>query len=852
MQVGSSAAGAEPTIQAVANATGTLDLVQVGSSATGAEPTIQAVAHATGTLGLVQVGSNAAGAEPTIQTAGQDETRLRRLAPWSSMSMPTSIEVFEDLLDVPPDERARRLDAACAGNDGLRTQVLALLVAHEHSDGFLEPPALAGTPQNIGPWRLLRQLGAGGMGVVYLAERSDGAFEQVVAVKLLPGRFQSAEARRRVEAERHFLAALDHPNVARILDGGTTAEGQPYVVMEHVDGESIDAFVRHHGLDLRARILLFCQVLAAVDAAHRALIVHRDIKPGNVLVTRQGQAKLLDFGIAKSLDAGLGGDSTRTGMQAMTPQYASPEQLAGRPLTTACDVYALGLLLHELVTGARAYPVAGMNLYELERWLTTHAPTRPSAQVDALALGLSARVAQDWRRQLARDLDQVVLKARDPEPARRYASARAFADDLVRWLENRPVLARGGGRAYRLGKFLRRHRVQVAIAALALGAVVTGTTVALQQGWRAAREAERAQRANAFLGGIIGYANPRVSGSPVTLVEALDHAAAQIPQELAGQPELEGDIRQALGEAYLGQERTDAAREQLTRAVELRRAEAGNPYAASLTALAMLQWRLGETDAAEALLRQALAACTNDRAGNIQKASVLGDFAGFLGDQGRFADALPMAEEAIARIEGVNEVSATNRAATWNNLATSYYGVGRLEDAYAAFDRAATIFRQVEPLPELELSVNYNNQAVLLHRMGRLDEAIAQAEASIALKRKVMGPDYPQLVRPLSHLAQFQSEAGRHADAGKTMAEALRLAPLLYPTGDADLADLQVRAARIALAAGDGAAAAGFARTAGEIDSKLAPDARRDAEVRDLLDQAQRMTHVSPTASERE
>ncbi len=763
------------------------------------------------------------------------------------MSTPSSIEVLEMALDKAPAERMRYIEQVCEGDEALRTQVLALLGAHARSEGFLEPPGSLAAPEAIGPYRLLRQLGAGGMGVVFLAERGDGAFEQTVAIKLLPGRFHSPEARRRAEAERRFLAALDHPNVARILDGGTTADGQPYVVMEYVDGEPIDICARRRNLDLRARIALFGQVLAAVDAAHRALIVHRDIKPGNVLVTRQGQVKLLDFGIAKSLDAARGGETTRTGIHALTPQYASPEQLAGRPLTTACDVYALGLLLHELIAGQPAHPAAGRNLYELEQWLGTHAPERPSAQVDAQALGLSRRAAAEWRRRVEGDLDRVVAKALEYEPSRRYASAQAFADDLARWLEHRPVLARSGGRMYRLGKFLRRHRFQAAVAAVALVAVVAGTSVALHQGWRAAREAERAQRANAFLVGIVGYSDPRVSGSPVTLVDALDHAAAQIPGQLAGQPQLEGDIRQALGEAYLGQDRTDAARAQLVRAVELRTAEGGNRYAASLTALAMLEWRLGDTARAEALLRRALAACTRDTAGTAQRAAVLSDFAGLLGDLGRFDEALPMAEEAVRLGDALPGILPANRAISWNNLATSYYGLERFEEARDAFARAGALFQTVEPPPELDLSINYNNQAVLLHRMGRLDEALPLAKASIELKRRVMGADYPHLVRPLSHLARFYVEAQRHEDAAATMAEALRLAPRLYPAGDVRMGELYLAAARIALLRDDAGAAVEHAQAALAIHAAAPADPERDEEIRELLARARAAASESPT-----
>ena len=307
------------------------------------------------------------------------------------MSARNALDVFAASLDIPEHARPGFVTRECGDDDALRGEVDALLAAHARSTGFLEPLPPATAPTHLGPYKLLEPLGAGGMGVVWLAERIDGAFEQRVAIKLLAGRFASAEAVRRAEAERQFLAWLDHPNIAHIVDGGRTDEGQPYVVMEYVDGIPIDRYARDRALDLRARIVLFAQVLAAVDAAHRALIIHRDLKPGNVLVTREGQVKLLDFGIAKSLDDARSADATRTGTHALTPQYASPEQLAGKPLTTACDIYALGLLLYELLTGHPAYAIDGRSLYELEQWLAAHAPARPSTTLDANALALTPR-----------------------------------------------------------------------------------------------------------------------------------------------------------------------------------------------------------------------------------------------------------------------------------------------------------------------------------------------------------------------------------------------------------------------------------------------------------------------------
>jgi len=737
-----------------------------------------------------------------------------------------TLDLLEAALDQPPSRRAVFLDEIAAGDAALRERLGALLAAHDRADrdGFLEPAAVF-VPQTLGHYRLLERIGGGGMGQVYRAERRDD-FEQSVAIKLLNVLPGDPDAARRAEAERQFLAWIDHPNIARILDGGTTPHGQPYVVMEYVDGERIDRWCRTHALAPQARVRLFGQVLAAVDAAHRALIIHRDIKPGNVLVTAAGSVKLLDFGIAKSLDGRIRGEATQTGAIALTPGYASPEQLSGQPLTTACDVYALGLLLYELLTGVPALSTEGRSLVELARWASGHVPDRPSERVDAAALGLGARDAAEWRRTLAGDLDRVVLKALQPEPARRYPSAQAFADDLTRWLERRPVLARAGGLGYRTGKLLRRHWLPASASALAVLGLAGGLAVALDQAGRARAEAERAHRANAFLTDMIARADPYLHGRPPLLVDALDRAVEDIPRQLAGQPALEGDIRQALGQAYLSLERPDAARTQLERAAALRAGEGGDALAETLKTQAMLAWNAGDTVRAEALLEQALAACSRGAAGDRQRAYVLSDYAALLGDLGRWDEARRRAEDSLAlQARAPGPDPARDRAVTLGNLASAEYGLGRYEAASANYARARALLETIEPLPELDLSINLNNQALLLDRLGRTAEALPLQERSIALKRKVMDGDFARLAMPLAHLAGYYAALGRHEEAAATMRDALRLAPALYGDDDARLGDLYVSAAWIAMRAGDTDAATAAADRAEAIYGRAAADA---------------------------
>lgn len=711
------------------------------------------------------------------------------------------LRLFEAALAQPAAQRRAWIESAAAGA-GERAAALRLLDAHEASDGFLEPqPDL----RRLGPYRLLESLGHGGMGQVWLAERRDGAFEQRVAIKVLASVLGDPESIRRAESERQFLAWLEHPHIARVLDGGTTPHGQPYVVMEYVDGERIDAWCRAHAIGLRARIELFLQVLAAVDAAHRALIIHRDIKPANILVDAAGEAKLLDFGIAKSLDGRLDG-ATRTGAVPLTPEYASPEQLLGRPLTTACDVYALGLVLDELLTGHRSR--AGIAPAELARRIESTTPTRPSARVDAQALGLAPRAAAEWKKRLGGDLDRVVMKALEAEPHRRYESARAFADDLQRWLAHRPVQARAGGYAYRAAKFVRRNLWPVAGAGAALAALVLGGAAALYQAHRANAAAARAERANEFLVSIVGYSDPRVSNQSVRLVDALDYAVAQIPARLSDQPELEASIRKVLGEAYTNLDRLDEAEQQLARAAALAAPAGGTEYASALDLQAMLAWRRNDAATAERLVREALAACRRDPCEAQQRATNLNDYAVVLGGTQRPAEALPLLEEALRLQEDARGVDPSNLATTWSNLAVIRVGLSQFDAAQDAFARSTRLFESVVPTPELAISVNLNNQARLLQKLGRAADAVPLQERALALKRKVMGANWPHLVRPLASLAEYYAAVGRHADAAGAMREALHLAPGLFAGDDAELGELHERAAAVFRAGGDAGAAA--------------------------------------------
>ena len=405
-------------------------------------------------------------------------------------------EIFHAARDLPPNERKAFLDRACGSDEQLRLEVETLLQSHEAADGlFNEPPAhlaaeaidraeeLSDVGQTVGPYKLIERIGTGGMGAVYLARRADQQFEMQVAVKLIKRGMDSESVLRRFHDERQILASLEHPNIARLLDGGTTDDGLPYFVMEYIQGDRIDRYAEKHQLSITGRLELFRQVCGAVSYAHQHLVVHRDLKPSNILVTAEGVPKLLDFGIAKIVQPNDGSDTlaTVTAVPIMTPEYASPEQFEGAPATTLSDVYSLGAVLYELLAGQPPYRLQNRSPQELAR-ISTAQIEKPSAVVTR---------SEDARR-LRGDLDNVVLMAMRREAGRRYRSVEQFSEDIRRHLIGRPVIARPDTFSYRAAKFVRRNRVALSAAALLFLTLVGGVVATSLQARRARLQEQRA------------------------------------------------------------------------------------------------------------------------------------------------------------------------------------------------------------------------------------------------------------------------------------------------------------------------------------------------------------------------
>ena len=436
-------------------------------------------------------------------------------------------DIVGECLDLPAAERDALARVRCGNDEALYREALAWIAGAAGADEFLQQPppvdtqllhsaaAAVAAPgwvgRRLGPYRIVGEIARGGMGSVFKAVRDDDEYRKEVAIKLIRPDLGGEQVAARFRMERQILASLEHPNIARLIDGGTTEEGLPYLVMDHVDGEPIDRYCTRRGLGVRERLELFCEVCAAVQFAHQRLIVHRDLKPNNILVDRDGKVKLLDFGIARLVDAGADSPTTIT---AFTPEYASPEQVKGEAITTASDVYSLGVLLYRLLTGRSPYRADHSQLHALVQEIVSTDPARPSAvTADAERRGSAAPRTLDTerlRRVLRGDLDTIVLMALRKEPAQRYASVEQFADDVRRYLANRPVRARDGAFAYRARKFLVRHRLAVTFGAVAIAGLIGLSAFALMQARIARSEAARATRhfdnvrdlANRFIGDV--------------------------------------------------------------------------------------------------------------------------------------------------------------------------------------------------------------------------------------------------------------------------------------------------------------------------------------------------------------
>jgi len=677
-------------------------------------------------------------------------------------------ELFHEALD------QQRLDfAACADDLDLRREVESLLAAGEHT-ARVEQAVRGGfelavatlpdeAPDRIGPYRILREVGRGGTGVVYEAER-EGEVRQRVAVKVIKRGMDTDEILDRLRRERQILADLEHPNIARLIDGGSTEDGRPYFAMEMVEGEALDVYCDRRQLSVEERLRLFLGVCAAVQHAHQNLIIHRDLKPSNILITAAGEPKLLDFGIAKLL-ASADATRTMTGANMLTPDYASPEQLQAAPLTTATDVYSLGVVLYRLLTGRPPYPSGRpIDLDVLPRPSTVVARSlegRPSA-VD-LAASRREKPSGLGRR-LRGDLDTIVLYAMRREPERRYSTVSEFADDVRRHLELRPVRARPASFGYQVGRILRRYRAAAFAAGLALVSLLGGLAATIHQAQVADRHRLHAESVTDFLTEIFRVADPgEARGNEVRAREILDRGAARIDQ-LVGQEEVQSQLLSTMGQVYQNLGLFQPASDLYQRAGELRLQLFGDDdpeWARSLTRQADVLVELGELERAETQLERALEAQRrvfgDDHPDVAMSLDVLGvvRFAG--GDLNRAEALLGRAVDLRTHLLGEHHADT---AKSINNLASVHFQRGDLKEAEALFRRAVAIRLEVLGEDHPDTVTNLGNLATVLLALGELSEAEVLQRQVLAAGRRLLGDDHPEVATSLNNLADLERALG--------------------------------------------------------------------------------------------
>lgn len=698
--------------------------------------------------------------------------------------------LLDRALDREPEDRAEWLRAECGDDAELLRDVERAIREVEGADDVFDRGLALAAPElmraavaqtrqesitpgaDVGPWRVLGRLGEGGMSTVWRVERTDGEFTQTAALKVIRG--ASADLVDRFLHERRTLARLEHPNIARLIDGGKTAEGSPWLVMELIDGQPVTDWCRARGPSLRERLDLLLEICEAVGHAHRRLIVHRDLKPSNILVTPSGAVKLLDFGIAKWLEAADDALITRTGFGFHTPQYASPEQLRGTEVTTATDVYSLGLILYEMLAGVRPYELSGLAATE-----------RLAAVCDVDVPPPSDRTERPERaRPLRGDLDNIVQTALRKEPERRYSGVDALAEDIRRYLDGVPVRATPDTRRYRLGKFLRRNRGAVSawgIAGLALlgglAASAWQARVASSERDAARREAHKAELATDFLVATLGEVDPyEGDGVTMTAMDLVDRGIDRLDSELAEEPEMRSRLMTLLASVLRATERLYEAEELSVRAVELAEEVHGPGSVQAVRARHVLGLTLGDRgqwDESREQLERALADAVRALGEDHPEiGGILDDVAVARARDGDLNGAVEAAERAVAILR-LHDPESQILSIALSHLATALQSAGD-ERTDAAYEEAVKHWEETQRELSPGLSSTVNNWAIHAHRQGAYAKAMELHRRAFELRVRAASPTDTAVATSRNNLANLLLTLGRVEEAELLLREGLR------------------------------------------------------------------------------
>ncbi len=747
-----------------------------------------------------------------------DTERWQRLSP-----------LLDTMLELDDAARARSLALLRIDDPALADELEGLLALEQGQEDFLSQPAVSQLPHAragvlVGPYRLERMLGEGGMGQVWLASRADGLYQKRVALKLLRPGLADPNLRLHFTRERQILARLEHAHIARLLDAGISADTQPYLALEYVEGEPITDWCGLHGCSVEQRLRLFLQVCEAVSHAHANLIVHRDLKPSNILVTPLNEARLLDFGIAKLLDtAEQGQDNTRTGLRAFTLHYAAPEQIRGEPVTTMTDVYSLGAVLYELLADAKPYRLKRKSDAEWEEAILGTDPQRPSLTLHRLADEPGVADPPSLRRRarmLAGDLDNIVLKAMAKRPEQRYPSVEALALDLHRHLDGKPVLARPQRLAYRIGKYAGRHRWALSSAALVGLVLVAAIGIVAWQAQQAMRESARAQAMQDFVIGLFENAGSTPEGAPLDVRRLLEAGVERGELELAQQPAARAELFGVIARLRAGLGDYEPAMALLLRQVAIVDALEAPPASLRLQSVtelgrtsrllgrsadceqAMLPWQalaqrqeqrlpvqvtefysqlgrcqrlLGAREPARALFQRSLAIRRDALGNDAAVVENLADLAGLHSDAGDTSRALAEQRAALLQLRGRVGERHPLAIELLRTLCALQREHGELRGAERDCRRALTLAMDLHG-SQHRATVDARRQlAALLVDQGRLSEAEAEFRDTHAWLVSRLGDDHPDVARSLNSLGIVTWERGHGAEGLRDVQRAVAI-----------------------------------------------------------------------------
>ena len=717
--------------------------------------------------------------------------------------------IFQEAIDLPATDRDEFVSKECGDDESLLFEVSKLVDAHHESSDLFESPAFKAVTdlvddsssalrvgQVVGAYRLEEQIGRGGMGTVYLASRADDAYKKKVAIKLIKRGFDTDEIVKRFRHERQILAVLEHPNITRLLDGGSTEDGLPFLVMDHVKGLPLNQFSNENKLSIKQRLEIFLQICSAIAYAHQNLIVHRDLKPSNILVNADVIPKILDFGISKLIETD--GDQqtiegTLTAFRAMTPEYASPEQVSGLPVTTSSDIYSLGVVLYELLTGHHPYRFRSKSLEDITRVLTDTSPTKPSLLCRSRGARVVMRHPEAIARTLRGDLDNIILMAMRKEPERRYSSVEQFAADIERYLNGLPVIAREDTFNYRASKFISRNKAGVAagvgIAASLIGGLVAVSrqaNIAARQRDRARQEAQKAQRINRFLQKMLASADPREAGKDMRVGDMLKIAAESIESEFATDLEVIGDLKSTVGLTYLSLGQLEIAEPYLRSALDLRLKRfprESSQVAISLNNYGKLLEAIGDLDGADRHYSEALQTLTKTLGRrDLDVAEVLKNFGYLTALKGDNDRAIEIHEEELSISRRVQGEVYPDQARALVRLENVFSVKGNLNVSERLHRQALEIFRSVygSSHPDIAMTMSNLVRDILYKRPSEAEQLSIKA---LAMRRAILGDDHPDVAWSFYNLAYVLLEREEQDRAEEMLAKAFALRGPNLPDG---------------------------------------------------------------------